>query len=103
MLYIDNSFFPNDGIKMCNLTADTIEELHSFARKLGVDKKSYVDIFISRYKVPCTIRKLAIELGATAVQYREEPWRCADCHKSTLPSTRFLKCKCKESETKNTP
>ncbi len=87
---------------MCNLTADTTEELHAFARRLDIDRKHFLDDFIDLYKVSCETRKLAIELGAIAVKYREEPWRCAGCYRSTLPHTKILKCKCKEPQTRST-
>lgn len=101
MLYIDNSYRSTCEGQMCNLTADTLEELHVFARELELNEKLYVDSFIARYSVPKNTRKQAIELGAIPVQYRDEPWRCTTCHRSTLPHTRILRCECKNPQTKN--
>lgn len=59
---------------MSHLFADTDEELHAFAvDKLGMDRAWHQDEKWSHYDVTDTTRRLALKLGAVAVQWREVP------------------------------
>lgn len=64
--------------KWSHLTADTDEELHEFARRLGL-RREYHQPFPkhsrSHYDVTDAKRELAIKLGAIAVRIGCEPWR----------------------------
>ena len=108
-VYVDNAFIPvkvkdyTNGDKVisgrwCHLTAETTEELHEFARRLGMRRewfqpaKTFPDNEYTRAKCPHLIgttrpgsrdhydvtervRKRAIALGAVPVGIGCEPWR----------------------------
>ena len=51
---------------MSHLEADTLDELHEFAEKLGLRKSWFQDKSIPHYDVSKSVRSKAIELGAVA-------------------------------------
>jgi hypothetical protein len=62
--------------RMSHLFADTDEELHAFAAKLGLQRKWHQcppKASWSHYDVTDKLRKRALELGAEPVKYRELP------------------------------
>jgi hypothetical protein len=40
-VYVDDAFWPWQGLKWCHLLADDLDELHRFAARLGVHRASY--------------------------------------------------------------
>jgi hypothetical protein len=40
-VYVDDAFWPWQGLKWCHLLADDIDELHRFAAGLGIHRTSY--------------------------------------------------------------
>jgi hypothetical protein len=40
-VYVDEAIWANHGRKWCHLIADDIDELHRFARRLGLHRSSY--------------------------------------------------------------
>jgi hypothetical protein len=66
MIYIDDARIPYRGMLMSHLIADDLEELHSFAQKLGLKREWFQDKRVPHYDVSDGKRKLAIRLGAQA-------------------------------------
>src|ERR1039458_5541285 len=58
-----------------HLTADTTEELHNFARRLGIPARAFQQKpgkpQFDHYDVPEELREQAIALGAVALSWRE--------------------------------
>lgn len=73
-VYIDD-FFANYGrMKMCHMLADTDEELHSMADRIGIQRKWWQSPHKtsgSHYDIAISKRKLALEFGAIAISYRQ--------------------------------
>lgn len=64
-VYVDNERIPWKGRVWCHLVADTPDELHAFAKRLGLHK----DWFQSRsiyphYDITVSLRDRALDLGA---------------------------------------
>ena len=53
---------------MCHMIADTPEELHAMARKIGVDQRWYQG---DHYDITKSKRKLAVKAGAKEITWRE--------------------------------
>ena len=67
MVYVDEGYRDFYGVRMCLIAADTDEELHDMAKKLGLARQIF---FVGRshvYNVPEAVKDLAIELGAVQV------------------------------------
>lgn len=64
-MYVDNVMIVWRGRRWCHLVADTITELHEFARKLGL-KRAWFQHSASfpHYDVTVDVRAAALELGA---------------------------------------
>lgn len=64
-VYVDNACIAWNGRQWCHLVADTLDELHGFAHRLGLkrtwfqDKASY-----PHYDVTISVRSRAFALGA---------------------------------------
>lgn len=72
-IYVDDMQAGYGRMKMCHMVADTDEELHTMAAKIGVDRRwhqkpgtpqSHYDICLSK-------RALAVRLGAQEITQRE--------------------------------
>lgn len=59
----------------CHLTADTLDELHAFARKLGCRKGWFQDTTVPHYDLTPARREKAIELGAVFVSAKDQAMR----------------------------
>jgi hypothetical protein len=72
-VYVDNIKIPWRGMLMSHMTADSVEELHEFAARLGL-RRAWAQIppehSIPHYDVSEGKRQAAIRLGAV-----EEDWR----------------------------
>lgn len=73
MVYVDDMQAGYGRMKMCHMVADTDEELHAMASKIGVARRwhqkpgtpqSHYDICLSK-------RALAVSLGAKEITQRE--------------------------------
>lgn len=64
-IYVDNVKIKWQGREWCHLVADSLEELHGFARVLGL-KRSWFQASASypHYDVTIEVRKKALRLGA---------------------------------------
>jgi hypothetical protein len=73
-VYVDDAFWPWQGLKWCHLLADDIDELHRFAARLGVHRASYQGpprTSAPHYDLTAFERRRAMALGARACS-REE-------------------------------
>lgn len=71
-VYIDMSKNTYGRMLMSHMIADTIEELHSMADKIGVKRKFFQNISHHPHYDICQSKKhLAISLGAIEVNKRE--------------------------------
>jgi hypothetical protein len=70
--YVDNERIPWRGKLWCHLVADSLDELHQFAARLGLkrawfqDKASY-----PHYDVTTSVRERALVLGALPARKRQ--------------------------------
>lgn len=72
MIYVDNPIHPWRGKLWCHLVADDIQELHDFARRLGLKKEWFQDHRIQpHYDITEAKRKQAIANGAKAISTEE--------------------------------
>jgi len=68
-VYVDDAIWAWHGRKWCHLLADEIDELHRFARQLGLQRTSYQGppkTSAPHYDLTSYERRRAIALGARA-------------------------------------
>lgn len=63
-VFVDDARLPYGRMLMCHMTADTIDELHAMADRIGIERKWFQDKSIPHYDICQSKRKLAVELGA---------------------------------------
>lgn len=56
----------------CHLTADTLEELHAFAARLGMKREWFQPKSTPHYDLTASKRERALELGAVFVPGKEQ-------------------------------
>jgi len=68
-VYVDNEQIPYRRMKMCHMLADTEEELHAMADKIGVARRwhQFPGTVKSHYDICLTKRARAVELGAREI------------------------------------
>jgi hypothetical protein len=93
-VYVDDMMAPFRGMLMSHLTADTVEELQAFAARLGLKAEWFQDHRVPHYDVAKSTRGKAIKLGALAVQFGREPWRCDECFRPKLSCVKKRRCEC---------
>ncbi|WP_037025257.1 DUF4031 domain-containing protein [Cupriavidus sp. GA3-3] len=70
-VYVDNAKIPWRGRHWCHLVADTLEELHSFARVLGLRRAWFqAQASLPHYDVTVETRTVALSRGAHVVDRR---------------------------------
>jgi hypothetical protein len=67
-VYIDNAAASYGRMIMCHMVADTLDELHQMADKIGVDRKHYHDF---HYNICKQMRDKAFQHGAVKVTTRQ--------------------------------
>lgn len=74
-MYVDDFGVPWRGRKWCHLTADSTEELHEFAARLGIPKRGFhhnpARPWKDHYDLPEGAREDALRLGARPIKRRE--------------------------------
>lgn len=72
-VYVDNMRASYGTMIMCHMLADTEEELHEMADKIGILRKwhQYPGTYKSHYDISLIKKKLAIENGAIEVTRKE--------------------------------
>jgi hypothetical protein len=72
-VYVDNEQIPYRRMKMCHMLADTEEELHAMADKIGIARRwhQFPGTVKSHYDICLTKRARAIQLGAKEIDRHE--------------------------------
>ncbi|MEZ0471058.1 DUF4031 domain-containing protein [Luteimonas salinilitoris] len=67
-VYVDDAVTLWRGRRWAHLMADTLDELHAFAARLGIPRRAFQNRTSgAHYDVPAELRDTAIALGATAI------------------------------------
>lgn len=69
-VYVDESIFKYGRMKMCHMWADTLEELHQMADKIGINRKWFQQppkASWEHYDICLQKKRQAIMLGAVSV------------------------------------
>ncbi len=70
-VYVDDPIWPYGRMKMCHMAADSIEELHEMADKIGIRRRWFQNQpAFPHYDICKSKRQLAIEKGAVEVSAR---------------------------------
>lgn len=73
-VYVDDMRAPYRGMYMCHMIADTDEELHAMADKIGVQRKwwqSPEKTSGSHYDIALSKKALALRYGAVQITWRQ--------------------------------
>lgn len=73
-VYVDSMKAPYRGMVMCHMLADTDEELHSMAYRIGIDRKHWQSpekTSGSHYDICKSKRAIAIRHGAVEITLRQ--------------------------------
>ena len=71
-VYLDTSRLRFGRMIMCHMIADTEDELHSMAEKIGMRREWYqADASTPHYDVSLSRKALAIQAGAVVLERRE--------------------------------
>ena len=78
-VYVDDMRAKFGRMVMCHMIADTDEELHAMAAKIGVARKWHQKPGTARshYDIALSKRALAIEFGAVEIAWRQSGAMCA--------------------------
>lgn len=67
-VYVDDAVTLWRGRRWAHLMADTLDELHAFAARLGIPRHAFQDKTSgAHYDVPADLRERALVLGAIAI------------------------------------
>lgn len=70
-VYVDDAIWPFGRMMMCHMIADTLEELHAMADRIGVQRKWFQDKRIKHYDISTSKRAIAVASGAIEVDRRQ--------------------------------
>ena len=70
-VYVDDAKNPYGRMKMSHMIADSLDELHRMATKIGIQLRHFQDKDIPHYDVCQSKKKLAMQLGAVEVSSQE--------------------------------
>lgn len=70
-VYVDDAYIPFGRMKMCHMVADTEEELHKMADKIGMRRAWFQDGSRPHYDVSKSKRALAVACGTSEITIRE--------------------------------
>jgi len=71
-VYVDKAIHPYGRMKMCHMLADTQDELHTMAAKIGIQRKWFQNRSAGwHYDICQSKRDLAVKLGAVEVDSRK--------------------------------
>jgi hypothetical protein len=72
MVYVDKAANPYGQMKMCHMVADTLEELHAMADKIGIQRRWFQNNpDHPHYDISQSKRALAIQSGAVEITSRQ--------------------------------
>ena len=67
-VYVDDAVTLWRGHRWAHLMADTLDELHAFAARLGLQREKFQDKTSgAHYDVPAAVREEAVRLGAVPI------------------------------------
>ena len=66
-VYVDAAIYPYGRMIMCHLMADTVEELHAMADKIGIQRKWFQNKSTPHYDICKSKRAAAILNGAIEI------------------------------------
>jgi len=93
-VYVDNVRIPSRGAIWCHLVADSLDELHSFAKRLGLKRQWFQHAAsYPHYDVTLPMREKALRLGA-AEGSRVTIIECAHRLKADLIKERRIQAPC---------
>ena len=81
-VYVDDMRAKFGRMVMCHMVADTLDELHAMADKIGVARRWYQGPPHGRwphYDIALSKRALAVAAGAREITWREGPAVCRRC------------------------
>lgn len=70
-VYVDESVWPLGRMVMCHMLADSVEELHTMADKIGVARKWFQSKRFPHYDICKSKRAVAVKLGAVEINRRQ--------------------------------
>lgn len=71
-VYVDDAKIPYGRMKMCHMLADTEDELHCMADRIGVKRRWFQQqTSVPHYDVSLSKRRLAVEAGAVELGRRD--------------------------------
>ena len=82
-VYVDNGKHPYRGMKMCHMLADTLDELHGMAARVGLRRAWFQTRNTPHYDICQAKRAEAVRLGAVEIGRRQVAALIR--HKRTLP------------------
>lgn len=98
-VYVDDAKNPYGRMKMSHMIADSLDELHRMATKIGIQREHFQDKRIPHYDLCQSKKALAMQLGAVEVSSRvlikivrtadwaktaDRPLWCYDCPMATV-------------------
>lgn len=67
-VYVDDAVTLWRGRRWAHLMADTLDELHAFADRLGIPRRAFQNkVSGAHYDLPADVREYAIDLGAIPI------------------------------------
>ena len=70
-VYVDSQQNPFGRMKMCHMLADTVDELHAMADKIGIKRQWFQNHSTPHYDICQSKRAHAVQHGAIEVGRRE--------------------------------
>ena len=73
-VYVDDMRAPVDRMKLCHMLADTDEELHAMADRIGVSRRWHQappKASTSHYDISLSKRAMAVQAGAIEITWRQ--------------------------------
>ena len=94
-VYVDNAAHRFGYMLMCHMIADTLDELHTMADKIGVKRQWFQQKRkdMPHYDICKTKRKLAIKYGAIEIDQRETVRILIKRYRNAKPAKTALKSK----------
>lgn len=73
MVYVDDMKMEYRGMIMCHMVADSLDELHAMADKIGIHRKWFQNKNPARphYDISLGKRSLAVKLGAKEITQKQ--------------------------------